>query len=206
MKPIIFDAESVRAILAGRKTQTRRVVKPQPERRVDAWRTQAGEWRGQFRMPAISCCLNGLLCDVATGYYCPFGGRRSRLWVKESGYWNGGAWCYRADFRDEIAKGIRWRNPLFMPRVSSRLTLEIVSVRVERVQAIATSDIRAEGLELLGTYPACMYEETQAMTRLFAARWDALNAKRGYPWESNPWVFAIKFRTITPTAADAAGD
>jgi hypothetical protein len=81
---------------------------------------------------------------------------------------------------------------IFMPRWASRITLEIVSVRAERVKDITTEDIIAEGLVSdLRWNDACV-----ELVEKWVALWNSINAKRGYPWESNPWVWVIKFKRI----------
>jgi hypothetical protein len=189
-RPLIFSAPMVRAILAGRKTQTRRVVKPQPVKTRGGW-----EWRDGdvvWRWPG----------GVHT---CPYGRPGDRLWVKE-------VWtlpdptdprtvCYRAS-DDPVTTGVPWRSPLFMPRAASRITLEVTAVRVERVQDISTCDVRAEGIDVSdGLDPTRDAERIKWVGR-FARTWDAINGKRA-PWASNPWVWAITFRVAEPAAVGA---
>jgi hypothetical protein len=113
----------------------------------------------------------------------------------------------------------RWRSPMFMPRWASRLTLEVTDVRVERVQKISEADAIAEGCDELDHIYLpecpdcrgygvvgpdcdhsrdCKYHCSEPIG-CFAARWDALNAKRGYSWESNPWVWVYEFKVTEPT-------
>ena len=157
-RPIIFTAESVRAILEGRKTQTRRVVKPQP-----------------------------FIDDTDfVKYECPFGRIGGQLWVREKWIPRSGVPLYYADYPSEESVGIaamysetgRWKTPLFMPRVASRITLKIVNIRVERLWDITDEDVRAEG-----------YEHPND----FLNAWEKLNGKHGYHWESSPWVWVIEF-------------
>ncbi len=108
-----------------------------------------------------------------------------------------------------MSKSPRWKSPIHMPRWASRITLEVVSVRVERVQEIikpslckpiegaapmadwtaALADIWAEGLRTFHSNPRLILQD-------FADAWDRLNAKRGYPWASNPWVWVISFARL----------
>lgn len=190
-RPIIFTAESVRAILEGRKTMTRRVIKPQP----------AEEMILRFRFPR-----------------CPYGQVGDRLWVKESFwlhksllleqaalmYWKGKkpAMYYDADMTEHERRKSGWLNgwyrkiPLiFMPRWASRITLEVTGVRVERLQEISYHDCCEEGLKLKDAYPTGYGKEVD-MKGLFGALWNSLNAKRGYGWETNPWVWVLTFKRI----------
>lgn len=187
-RPIIFSSEMVRAILEGRKTMTRRVV------------TDQGR------------CLD--LDDADDREQCrlwgeeQYGAPGDRLWVREtwtligpsrpSGYWSDPAWkvreaFYKAD-NDRPTWAGKWRSPIHMPRKFSRITLEITDVRVERVQSITAADCIAEGIPSRGIdrdgpciAAALMYIED------FKNAWDTLNAKRGYSWASNPWVWVISF-------------
>lgn len=170
---IIFTGESVRAILAGRKIQTRRVIKD------DWWRCLDPDDE-EDRAKAVAQCQYGALGD--------------RLWVKE--VWAVPGTARRSD--DPVhagmnvvyrAKAYSWRSPIHMPRWASRITLEVTEVRVQRLQDISEEDAQAEGFPIPG----------QLMTRLsvgyFRHAWDAINGKRA-PWASNPWVFAVTFRRL----------
>ena len=169
--PIIFSGPMVRAILDGRKTQTRRVIKPQPK----------GEFcRYGFHMPT-----QAIWTDL-TVVSCPYGQPGDLLWVRETFAAAGDqSWVeYRADCDSKV---IRWRPSIHMPRSASRLTLRITDVRVQRVQEISEEDARAEGTTGLAG----------AMTG-FPYLWESINAKRGYGWNTNPWVWAISFERIMP--------
>ena len=91
----------------------------------------------------------------------------------------------------------KWRSPVLMPRWASRITLKVNRVRVERVQDISYGDIKAEGLDVpnaLENDPQCLVERIGEMaTEDFEKLWDSINAKRGYGWDSNPWVWVVDF-------------
>ena len=217
-RPIIFNAEMIRAILNNRKSQTRRVIKPQPNEPSGGsgwqpWRyfPCVGKWC--LWQPWRSNDGNDTGAHVRateTSDYpylrCPYGVPGDRLWVRET-------WCeidntefggdkyvdYKAtpeDGCDEAPGGwhavepkdrlLRWCSPRYMPRWASRITLEITDVRVQRVQEISEADIIAEGCPseyLLGK-------------NWFMSFWNSINAKRGYPWESNQWVWALTFKRV----------
>jgi hypothetical protein len=109
---------------------------------------------------------------------CRHGQPGDLLWVRETFAADRTSWYYRAD--GEIP-GLTWTPSIFMPRAASRLTLRLTEVRVERVQDISQADAVAEG--------------TQGKAS-FALLWDALNAKRGYGWASNPWVWVLSFEVV----------
>lgn len=125
------------------------------------------------------------------------------LWVRET--WmpfteagtSTGATIYRATDSPEPDgdRPLRWRPSIFMPRALSRLTLEVADIRVERLQEISFPDIRAEGFERCSVHPTphtcCTYLRNE-----FGSGWDKLNAKRGYSWNSNPWVWVIEFQKV----------
>lgn len=210
-RPIILSAESVRAVLEGRKTQTRRVVKPQPRRVDDAF---DGTW--EWRNPGDyydDLTMGSELLKRAP--YAP----GDRLWVRETWdfrpagepgapnnaqivYWADGGTESRtapADFNPVIYGREGHRSPIHMPRWASRLTLEVTGVRVERLQDITPDDARAEGHpHVPGTerYPQEVHDD--AARDWFMDLWDGLNAKRGHPWESNPWVWVVEFRKVEP--------
>jgi hypothetical protein len=215
-RPILFSAPMVKAIIAGHKTQTRRVVKPSAYQK----RYVKGSW-GK-RVPTMKE-WNLMAGDAQTAikvsagkYECPYGQPGERLWVRET--WACRAKiervlgvCYRADevtisYPDrimELAKiGTRyagnWRPSIFMPRWASRITLEIAEVRVERVQDISEADAKAEGMasvrdEWMG---ACGdFDETLTHKQLYEILWDSINGK-AHPWSSNPWVWVVGFRKL----------
>jgi hypothetical protein len=223
-RPLLMSGPMVRAILDDRKTQTRRVVKPQPEWLADAWywrsrRYDNGDGAQYFHTATFS---RPLLEEWARA--CPYGQPGDRLWVRET--WGVGTrpdqneGCrdgieYRADaiglderedlplYRvsppdtvclDDLAG--RWRPSIHMPRWASRLTLEITGVRVERVQDIREQDAIAEGVDAvaLSDMPR---QATMTRRADFRQLWDTLNAKRGYGWDVNPSVWALSFRRVT---------
>lgn len=169
-RPILFNGEMVRAILEGRKTQTRRVVKQLDliqDTDPPAFRDAYGDWH-----PTVS--------------RSPYGQPGDRLWVRET-------WslhdtdnpAYKAGASEGELEYYRWHPSIHMPRKFSRITLEVTGVRVERVQEITPEDAKAEGIEHL-----------YAPRNAFANLWNSINAKRGYSWESNPWVWVVDFTRI----------
>lgn len=191
-RPIIFSGPMVKAILEGRKTQTRRVAKV----------TSDGCKPG-FITPVAGFVPRSLAEHVS---YCPYGWVDDRLWVRET--WaphDAGVLAneerehvyYRADDETKYETDGAWRSPIHMPRWASRITIEIINVRVERLQEISEADIRAEGIdeafcEALGETA----HRDPDLVEAWAHGWDSINAKRGYSWESNPWVWAITFKKL----------
>lgn len=203
--PIIFSGEMVRAILDGRKTQTRRVIKPQP---TLAHPHSVGRF---FNPERDAWDLYG-----ANMTYCPYGVPGDHLWVRETwqkvyekhdGFWTTDPRenvTYKRSFIEYAAtaqeEAPRWRPSIHMPRQISRLTLEIVSVRVERLQEITDDDARAEGAPVSWREPATGWQVMATANgnapAWFASLWDTINAKRGYGWDTNPWVWAIQFKRV----------
>ena len=210
-RPILFSAPMVRAILAGTKTQTRRVVKT-PKGIVSLYRP----------FPNDPQNVQGIDADGIIGWYaipsvCPYGQPGDRLWVRETfakrldcqdGSDKAKHYVmYRADCAGESGPtdpmnwhdyGDGWTPSIFMPRWASRITLELTAVRVERLQEIGEKDARAEGIN----DPLCVEVSTLATgcaTYSYAAAyrmlWDKINGKRA-PWDSNPWVWAITFTRV----------
>jgi hypothetical protein len=202
----------VRAILEGRKTQTRRVMVPVreiPDAR--AWReeTVAGV---SYAEPGYWVAnipdRYGDSQSVYTGRaHCPYGVPGDRLWVRETFATHKhipGHIEYRASHREpaEYPFGhiyddqTRWRPSIFMPRWASRLTLEITEVRVQRVQEISEDDCIAEGVEQWS-------DSANSPRWKFQCLWDSINAKRGFGWDKNPWVWAITFKQIPVSPVEA---
>ena len=186
--PIIFNTEMVRAILAGSKTQSRRVIKPQPPPYCDAVKQlENGVWNFYKQAdPDFHAYLKK---------GCPYGQVGDRLWVRETHYIGGreeNDWvAYRADGGYED-NAVRWKPSIFMPRWASRITLEITEVRVERVQEITAGDCTNEGIP----YEGGDYVTMKVFAK-FHKLWDSLNAKRGYGWATNPWVWVISFKLMS---------
>ena len=179
-RPIVFSGPSVRAILDGQKTQMRRAIRRQPPSGCTTFTFEKFRYDDdEFR--------TGWYDNFDNYYRCPYGCPGDRLWVRETAY-------YQPADVDDLNPG-GWRSPIFMTRAASRITLEITSVRVQRVQEISVEDICAEGLppEAVGPFD------------LFAFHWDSINAKRGYPWADNPWVWAIAFRRVEAKASPERG-
>lgn len=118
---------------------------------------------------------------------------RDRLWVREAGLWCDIGFersvAYRADGEpgETWVRPIRWRSPLYMPRWASRLTLEIVGVRVGRLQEISEEDAKAEGCAIAGGWPESR--------EWFRVAWNHINGKK-HLWESNPWVWVVEFKRL----------
>jgi hypothetical protein len=178
--PILFSGEMVRAILNGQKTQTRRVIKPQPSKgmTVDQCHWVESGW--------ALWDDKGCTCKTVR---CPYGFPGDILWVRETWLQDGEIYLYKANFGKGVLSDSwdgHWKPSIFMPRRASRILLKISSIRVQRLRDISHEDAVAEGF----------WNKTpgEAWGRLgFSLLWDKLNAKRGYSWDSNPWVFVIDF-------------
>ena len=203
-RPIIFSAEMVRAILDGRKTQTRRVIKGTFIK--EGYDPIHNDNLYRFIAP-YGCAANKDRDEFAdeVARWCPYGAPGGQLWVRETfgiiskgiGFNAYDEYVYRADDRGDAAD-IKWRPSIHMPRVASRITLEIVSVRVEKLQEISGHDVLAEGVDNGKSNPK-MGIRWENMQRLaYATLWDHLNAKRGFGWDMNPWVWVNEFKRIKP--------
>ncbi|EIX9220556.1 hypothetical protein VBQ44_09360 [Klebsiella pneumoniae] len=200
---MIFNAEMVRALLSGRKTQTRRIIKPQPEATLSG--SLSGKW--------LSRPLNGLLLpkteDIAI--HCPFGAVGDRIWVREAFRVHSRATdvatlVYKASERNSWTEQTRrvpvavcnkpatpekWTPSLHMPRWASRILLEITGVRVERLRSMSQDDARAEGvIAASGPMEAGL---------AFRELWDSIYGEES--WKANPWVWVIEFKRVEGGAA-----
>ena len=212
-RPILFSAPMVRAILAGTKTQTRRVVKPQPVELPDFNRGRMSyNVRGN-----VYRAWNPAVMDPS----CPYGQTGDRLWVRETFMDLRGTgvehrpdprgplqrYAYAADhqpgsFGDEARKsyGLKWKPSIHMPRWASRITLEITGVRVERLQDISEADAQAEGCSLECMTPtgddsgSAIYGPGG-----YLALWESINGAGS--WDVNPWVWVVEFKRVESSAA-----
>jgi len=189
----------VRALLAGVKTQTRRLLKPDLYNRFlkgDDWRHE-GWWAdrsdGLHYMERLDRDGNPTDRCESVGR-CPYGRIGDRLWVREAWRSTGHGIQYRADARTEDGDIDRWRSPIHMPRAKSRILLEIESVHVERLNDIAEVDARAEGMGVL--FRGLTRYQGEARDT-FNYLWDTLHPATS-SWKKNPWVWVIRFRRIKP--------
>jgi hypothetical protein len=218
-RPILFSGPMVRAILAGQKTQTRRIVKPQPE----AWKHDTEGWelcRSPNHRP--------LFPESFTKSYCPYGVSGERLWVRESWRWTvdkkaNVAIEYQADgeirralcendgegelvatekYENQLLRlpsTLNWKPSIHMPRAASRINLQIVRVGVERVRGISREDAIAEGIFLndndwwdTGTGLRGQLSPEAAFREL----WASINGSES--WTNNPWVWVVEFKKVNP--------
>lgn len=195
--PILFSTPMVQAILDGCKTMTRRVVKPQPK-------------PGKSINPCGWCesgwsTWTGNGCDCSN-IPCPYGKTGDRLWVRET--WNENPAhelnknykglppkeqfaIYKASSPD-FSGG--WKPSIFMPKEAARIWLEVVNVRVERLQEITEEDAKKEGIH--EPYIASETGYETEMRGQFRDLWDSINLKRGYGWDTSPWVWVVEFRRV----------
>jgi len=188
-RPILFSAPMIRAILDGSKTQTRRVVKYQPQ------------WMGHdgycYCAPNVSIFrMSEAEIPVELEQYCPYGQPSDRLWVRESFYHfthfdKADRYDYVADTNEKPIPLGYWkykkRPSIHMPRVASRITLEITGVRVQRLQEISERDAWAEGCEDHG-------DDGPSGYAVFEKLWQSINGAES--WEANPFVWIIEFKKL----------
>lgn len=219
-RAILFSAPMVRALLNGTKTQTRRLLTPQPKIHEN------GSWSWDVRdrgcVGASGTHLVGFVASAV--FHAPFA-IGDRLWVRET--WQGLSFGdylptkhYPCDLRyfatdtcadlDADVRGYPWRPSIFMPRWASRLTLTVTDVRVERLQAISEKDAIAEGLEKGHHGGFCpVYRGAPELDwriypdAAYRALWDHINGPGA--WEANPWVVAVTF-TVARHNIDAGGE
>lgn len=236
-RPILFSDAMVRAILAGAKTQTRRVLTPQPHEETGPISV------GRYHPTIVRRGLEEPGAErfgahtPEQSWPCPYGEPGDLLWVREA--WgvrsavdftdwhrgtlrdaeppHGTVVDFRADYGEQ-REACFWRPSIHMPRWASRLTLEVTSVRVERVQAISEEDARAEGVSL----PGCTYDLSRSddarrhdlgcgknscprhgrldrYALAFRGLWDSINGERpGCAWADDPWVWVVGFRRVSP--------
>lgn len=197
-RPIIFSGLMVRAILDGRKTQTRRVLP-----------------HGKYRLDLVAPADGG-------PSRCPFGQPGDRLWVREAhavvprtayARSEGVEQVLRPDddhdacvFREgwERSRPGRWRPSIHMPRWASRISLEIVGVRVERLKDISEDDAMAEGIQPFGDGNGFHVEDGRhymsSARESYRSLWEQINGAGS--WDANPFVWAVEFRRVAKEASE----
>lgn len=215
-RPIIFNADMVRAVLDGRKTQTRRIMTPQPTDDIQPH---------QFPNKSLLGWLSSLKHKHGsfTAHICPFGQPGDRLWVRETwqctsfetneyGHVEGvdymreipkqkpqsPAWgvSYEANgfnTGDAEERGFPWRPSIHMPHWASRITLEITGVRVERLNSMTEQDAIAEGC-CGGHNSIPGYQYSATPHEHFHHVWQSIYGADS--WQANPWVWVVEFKRM----------
>lgn len=187
-RPILFNTEMVLAVLAGKKIQTRRAVRKQH-----------------------------MVDKLGPGWMiplCPYGKVGDHLWVRETWFErkiinrvntqyilsDEKGYGYKADLQGKMSKKeqylMKFKPSIFMPKVASRILLEVTGVHIERLHDITDSDAKAEGVTLPDYNDKdIVHVRLQSPREIFKTLWQSINIKR-YPWEENPWVYVVEFKKI----------
>lgn len=225
-RPMLMSAPMVRALLAGTKTQTRRVVKPPRNRPAFVLLDHGNGW-----WPYQSDDGESELCDdgMEHPYTCPYGKPGDRLWVREafsgphcmdatdecvavrpSKWGEGSRIWYWADGNPTHGDWTRPRPSIHMPRWASRILLEVTAVRVERLQDISEADAKAEGITPI--WPDGPRDDGgpnhftvdvdpghlngPTAATVYRMLWELINGEGS--WDANPWVWVVEFKRVTP--------
>lgn len=208
-RPILFSGPMVRAILEGRKTQTRRVLKMPPGFDFTGCegddRGDPANWGAEDENGRWWALADGDAVDLVLP--CRYGQPGDRLWVRETWGPRADGFVYRAteECSDPMAvpNDGRWRPSIHMPRWARRLVLEITDVRVERLQAISDADIYAEGAiteewlewrEDVASIGKPEGSTTERERDVWQRLWSSINGQAS--WDANPWVWVVSFRRI----------
>ena len=198
-RPILFNAAMVKAILSGRKTQTRRVINPQPSSGV--------------RKSVL--VKSGVEDDHGRELVCPLGQTGDQLWVRETfatGLCTKTTMAYKASHKaEDLEEGwlekIKWRPSIHMPRWASRIQLEITNVGVQRLQDISSGDVVREGIcQLPASGRYCINPGDQYLggashdaREVFYWLWDSIyGGDSKQCWKANPWVWVAEFKLLAP--------
>lgn len=225
--PILFSTEMVKAILEGRKTMTRRVVKniENGSRYLNEYPAHEAMNMYPFIEPSeFQKPDNNKIASVVS---CPYGKPGDLLWVRET--WTGdifsgsaNAFVYKATSPNhrncQERKLSIWKPSIHMPKAAARIWLQVEEVRVERLQDISEEDAKAEGVKIHSRgnfyldYVAEAFNTTQFIYRLPSAKqsfktlWELINERRknfiekhGITWIDNPWVWVVKYKVLSTT-------
>jgi hypothetical protein len=225
-RPISFSDPMVRAILDGRKTQTRRVIKPQPPEWIDELHGGQLSSRAPYELENEDNQIVGWGFQDERGTYwrVPYGKPGDRLWVREA--WavvphvtdngpkhrakgDGTGVTWQADWNANPS-GFKWKPSIHMPRWASRITLEITGVRVERLDDISEADAMAEGIESRPLswnsarrefmYYGWLRKHDQwsfSPINSYESLWESINGPES--WAANPWVWVVEFQKVEVT-------
>lgn len=205
-KPILFSTEMVQAILEGRKTQTRRVVKPQFKEGYtpkiykgndERWHVESRKSRTELEFIDWNVLQKGTILWVRETWFSTRSDNKELLEIGYTGHIK-----YKADNNYDPVKdcvGRSWKPSIYMPKSAARIFLKITNVRVERLNNISEYDAICEGVELLKStnkyrdYEDCHNHFNHARIS-FASLWNSINTK--LTWRSNPWVWVIEFERV----------
>ena len=210
IKPILFNTEMVRAILDGRKTCTRRVIKPQPQSRLCY--TYAGShkgcigkwtypnrgahefWGEEYKLP------ENIKDEELSKQWNPPYHTDDILYVRETWKKAPNGYYYYEDWqRNDIADVTKWKPSIHMPKEAARIWLKVTDVRVERLQEMTFKDFKAEGIyDDYKTYSEIYTDHLRQMAypKVFARLWNSTIKKSDldrYGWDANPYVWVIEF-------------
>lgn len=205
-RPILFSTDMVKAIMAGRKTMTRRVMKPQPI-------SQDIEMTFEEDRPVMKYGETGKRIAPVP----PYGWQGDLLWVKETWALNE-SWDHdsvdkpKHFYKASSLNNRKWRPSIYMPKDAARIWLKITNIDVERLQDIIHQDAVAEGIEPIGKNcegatifrnyenPPDYIATGELSPRLsFCSLWDSINDKPDKNWNANPWVWVVSFKVLSTT-------
>lgn len=202
--PILFSTPMVKAILEGRKTQTRRILKKQPP--------PGYERHCWYNAPRYGFTHDPAPSDNWHTIKSPFGKIGDILWVRETWQAEGMPiapegdhdeliYRYKATEKEDLLS--KWRPSIFMPKNAARIWLQVIDIRVERLQDISENDATAEGIKVInGKYKnywdsADRFPTWAHARQSFKTLWQVINSEES--WEANPWVWVILFKVLSTT-------
>jgi hypothetical protein len=212
-KPILFSTEMVQAILEGRKTQTRRIVKSEPKINDDTDLELIPDWDGKYDDPLTLFFYYKGTKTRSIYYDCqlPLAQIGDILWVRESFQYSDELdepfWYkqkYKEDYTQEAFDRIKWKPSIHMPKEAARIFLEVTNVRVERLKDISEEDAIAEGVEIIHyaepilpvfrKYNLKEKKGTLNPILSYQTLWGKINGEDS--WKANPWVWVYEFKQV----------
>lgn len=227
--PILFNTEMVQAVLDGRKTETRRIINPQPIWDIEgSGNIITGDHKYCIKVDGHPNWRKQFVFEVP----CRYGQVGDKLYVRETWAFREkhNKYYYKADWTEKSPYGdVKWKPSIHLSKKASRIWLEVTGVSIERVQQITQEGSRAEGVSrsaphghgfrglVIETTPGNFIEDEYGESHSTGAEdclicpfkhlWNSINAKRGFSWEKNPFVWVVKYKLIgvstkIPSASD----
>lgn len=207
----------VQAILAGRKMQTRRVLKYPPSSSNIAFAFKPNDWPKRPWVARRELTDNPGFYEITHSYKCPYGNVGDQLWVREAACksYKGDKYFYKADYAADYKPEHGWKPSIHMPKEAARIWLQVTGITVEKLNDINEQDAIAEGVESWieerlrskpkryrvyepNDDPEAMYSSTAYYS--FSTLWMSINGVDS--WDANPWVWVVSFKVITTTGID----